>query len=1250
MTKERRGLGRLGAMTFALAMVSAIFVGMIGLMPRTGANQGGPDGFGYVWTDSNLPAPTVTYGWVDGVTGGIATGLSDDDNTGFIPLGFTFNFYGIDYAEVAICSNGWISFTNISSTLWGMIPDPATPNTVIAPFWEDLNPSAAGEIYFLSDTISVPSKFIVTWDAVPIFGTTDYQTFEIVLYENGEIWLQYQALVNPGTPTVGIENENGDVGLTYPMSLSNSLAVRFSVPMLDHDIAVRNLQAPSFLQPGESTFLNATIENIGLNDEFNINVNFTINGTTEANTTIPFLGSSTSTDVAFPWTAGGEADYIVGIEVTPIPNENYTGNNQQTQTVHVGFFIGVGIFDHDNTGDISYWTGGNQNLFSEYDTILTSDPESRFSTVVITDLSASTLSGIDALLLPDNAVPDIYLTDVSNFFSAGGGIITVDSAVCYAAYSGFLWPGAAGTNGEGIYWDYGSSSDDQEILITHKITEDYVVGNVYSSISGDAQMFDSLLPTDALALTAKSSDNTKIYVAAREVAGEGRIVELGPYAPFIGSPPSDLHELVRDAVEWSVMQPLDHDIAVRNLQAPSFLQPGESTFLNATIENIGLNDEFNINVNFTINGTTEANTTIPFLGSSTSTDVAFPWTAGGEADYIVGIEVTPIPNENYTGNNQQTQIVEVRWVKGFILFDQTHSTDNISLYSDWVDNLTTGGYLVDTYTAGVIDPSTFAGYDVFVIPQAQVGYSAGELTAIQDFVSGAGGLLVIGDDEETIYSDLSGFAGIDWISGGTGGITTDITSHEITTGVSSVYLDAPVAEMMISGNAIDLVRDPAGGIMLAVSEDPGRVAGFADEGSLWNVGINMEDNLLLANNIIEWLVGFRFEHDIAVSNLNVDSPLERWISYEVSALIRNIGLNDESDITVNLLYDGTLVSSTDLSYLAADSTMFVSFDLIPSSLGNHTVGVEVVPIPNENFTENNLLEVQVFVQDTTAPQTPANLQVRNTADPTALELTWDPNTEPDLEYYTIYKSVDGTNYYFEAKVYPPLSSYTDSGLLQGLYYYYQLTASDDIPNESPPSMPAVGMPGTDHDGDGLIDIIDLDDDDDGLVDERDDFPWDPDEWKDSDGDGIGNNADDDDDGDGIPDDQDEFPLNPHETKDSDGDGIGDNADQDDDDDGVPDLSDQFPFDSNESVDTDGDGIGNNADDDDDGDGIPDASDPNPLFPTQEVVVDLGSLEALTLWIIVLLFLLFITLLGITVLFFLRMRRTSPPPERESSGE
>lgn len=135
----------------------------------------------------------------------------------------------------------------------------------------------------------------------------------------------------------------------------------------------------------------------------------------------------------------------------------------------------------------------------------------------------------------------------------------------------------------------------------------------------------------------------------------------------------------------------------------------------------------------------------------------------------------------------------------------------------------------------------------------------------------------------------------------------------------------------------------------------------------------------------------------------------------------------------------------------------------------------------------------------------------------------------------------------------------------------------------------------DSDGDGLLNFVDEDDDNDGLSDVNDNCPLanDPNQ-EDFDQDGRGNPCDPDDDGDGVEDTIDEFPLDPTEAIDTDNDGVGDNSDEDDDNDGISDEEDAFPLDPAEFLDTDGDGIGNNADTDDDGDGISDVSDDFPL--------------------------------------------------------
>jgi hypothetical protein len=118
----------------------------------------------------------------------------------------------------------------------------------------------------------------------------------------------------------------------------------------------------------------------------------------------------------------------------------------------------------------------------------------------------------------------------------------------------------------------------------------------------------------------------------------------------------------------------------------------------------------------------------------------------------------------------------------------------------------------------------------------------------------------------------------------------------------------------------------------------------------------------------------------------------------------------------------------------------------------------------------------------------------------------------------------------------------------------------------------------DIDGDGVPNHLDADDDNDGVPDDKDAFPLDPEEWEDKDMDWIGDNLDADDNADGIGDDLNKNGIPDYEELDIDGDGF-DRAKS------VP--WDAFPLDRNEWRDTDGDGVGDNADADDDNDGFDD---------------------------------------------------------------
>ncbi|UCG68884.1 MAG: hypothetical protein JSV09_14005, partial [Thermoplasmata archaeon] len=224
------------------------------------AYESDADSFGYYYTDSKDPDPKITYSWIDGVTGGNPTSLGDDDIIGFIPMGFSFIYYDISFDEIAVCSNGWVSFVDNYSTEHtpDSIPHIDFPFGVIAAFWTNLDPSAGGEVYYKSEA----DKFIITWWDVPIYGTTLLQRFEIVFLDTGEILFQYMKVDLPipmaqpySWPGVGIEDDLGESGLSYDDVIEDGLAIKFSqlpVAMPDDLFVTSSNLAPATVELGET--------------------------------------------------------------------------------------------------------------------------------------------------------------------------------------------------------------------------------------------------------------------------------------------------------------------------------------------------------------------------------------------------------------------------------------------------------------------------------------------------------------------------------------------------------------------------------------------------------------------------------------------------------------------------------------------------------------------------------------------------------------------------------------------------------------------------------------------------------------------------------------------------------------------------------------------------------------------------------------------------------------------------------------
>ncbi len=197
----------------------------------------GPDAYGYYAIDDSDTgyelAPTFDWVEIDPRYGGTGTsvGLSDfgyeQDDTKTLDLPFTFTYYGQDFDQIAVCSNGWIAMGNTTLRNWRNwgIPGAGNPDAMIAPFWDDLKQAGENLVYSWYDEAN--QRFIIQWSRLTN-SRGAIQNFEVILHDpllyptatgDGEILFQYAAVnnndSNRGYATVGIQNLDGTDGLLY---------------------------------------------------------------------------------------------------------------------------------------------------------------------------------------------------------------------------------------------------------------------------------------------------------------------------------------------------------------------------------------------------------------------------------------------------------------------------------------------------------------------------------------------------------------------------------------------------------------------------------------------------------------------------------------------------------------------------------------------------------------------------------------------------------------------------------------------------------------------------------------------------------------------------------------------------------------------------------------------------------------------------------------------------------------------------
>ena len=172
---------------------------------------------------------------IDGGNGNNATYSIETIN-----LPFMFKFYGDEYSQITISTNGWIVFgdTDALSFRNYAIPGAGGPSPMLAAFWDDMKTTSDGDVFYATydENNDGLEDLIIEWSDMRTQDNNSEEDFQVILYQgnnsetgDGEMKVQYKEFNNTsngyypegGTPqhgcyvTIGLENKYANEGLQY---------------------------------------------------------------------------------------------------------------------------------------------------------------------------------------------------------------------------------------------------------------------------------------------------------------------------------------------------------------------------------------------------------------------------------------------------------------------------------------------------------------------------------------------------------------------------------------------------------------------------------------------------------------------------------------------------------------------------------------------------------------------------------------------------------------------------------------------------------------------------------------------------------------------------------------------------------------------------------------------------------------------------------------------------------------------------
>jgi PKD repeat protein len=862
-----------------------------------------------------------------------------DDSSWSYNLPFGFPFYGTNYTTIYISSNGLITFTSPESSPGNGLSDLAG-RLAIAPAWDDwrTDQGLGDDIYIWQPD---SDHVIIRWQVVAYYNIGTFANFEAILGSDGEIKFNYGQNNGLISATVGISNGAGEILAEDVTDLNYINTILFTPFRPEHDLEVR-LEAPTNLAPDRSAILNATVSNLGLNNETSVELQLFVNGTIVDSDIIPELLTGSSHTLSYSWTPADKGLYNITAYAPLVPDENVTANNVATRFVEVMYPLISPIEGQ--------WANYTTYQFDNATGQIVSTAELSFT--------------YDHYISPYQINITMSSRDSNGYITTGWMIVNVMNRMV--------------ESDSGIYWT--------GMWYPCWIETNITIGSTVNLLGGTATVVGSqmifaldrgIYPIDCWELFMEyyGIEYTFWY---DKTSGLWIGMEYTMY-PYTA-------ELALTATNIPLVR-YEHELAVA-LEASSFVKLGDSSLLNATVYNLGLNNETDVELFLLINSTVVNSVTIPELLTGSSYTMSYLWTPTEEAVYNVTAYASPATNETIIENNIATRRVHV------LTIERTFREDfnTFTLDPHW-----------QMWTYGIPAPSpSEATY------QQETRYS---LTNNPGYLRYYPGSMTSWGIKEPQWNGPSSpywyypsmhlyrmFEGTNWM------LETRVT-------YAASYANAPASVTYI------FFGDPQQGegwknnsiVIIGAAWDAYHQV-YVIENGTWkgptNLPMNQYGDTFCYRVIrsghqftLEWsrdsftyttaftetmgsqidglpqgigITGQAFwsdtstyseydciylaplpEHELAVS-LEVPTFVQFGKSSTLNATVCNRGLNNETDVELQLMINYNLVDSTIISELPTGSSYTLSYPWTPTVEGTYNVIAYAVPVTGENNTINNV--------------------------------------------------------------------------------------------------------------------------------------------------------------------------------------------------------------------------------------------------------------------------------------------------------